>query len=45
MEDIEDIIDNISGGQESISERLKEIITKIKKRNKLIKAAVSFGGG
>ena len=45
MEDIQDIIDNISGEQESISEWLKEIITKIKKRNNLIKTADSSGGG
>ena len=45
MEDIQDIMDNISGEQESISEWLKEIITKIKKRNKLIKTADSYGGG
>ena len=45
MEDLQDIIDNISDEQDPVSTSLKAVISKLKKRNKLIKIADSTEGG
>ena len=45
MEDLQDIIDNISDEQDSVSTSLKAVISKLEKRNKLIKIADSTEGG
>ena len=45
MEDLQDIIDNISDEQDPVSTSLKAVICKLKKRNKLIKIADSTEGG
>ena len=45
MENPEDIIDNISDEQDPVSTSLKTVISKLKKRNKLIKTADSTEGG
>ena len=45
MEDLQDIIDNISDKQVSFSMPLKIVISKLKKINKLIKIADSTEGG
>ena len=45
MEDIQDIIDNISNEQDPVSTSLKAVISKLKKRNKLIKIVDSTEGG
>ena len=37
MEDLQDIIDNISDEQDPVSMSLKAVISKLEKRNKLIK--------
>ena len=41
MEDLQDIIDNISDEQDPVSTSLKAVISKLKKRNKLTKIADS----
>ena len=43
MEDLQDIIDNISDEQDPVSTSLKAVISKLKKRNKLIKIVDSGG--
>ena len=45
MEDLQDIIDNISDEQDPVSTWLNAAISKLKKRNKLIKIADSTEGG
>ena len=45
MEDLQDIIDNISDEQDPVSTSLKAVISKLKKRDKLIKIADSTEGG
>ena len=45
MEDFQDIIDNISDEQDLFSASLKAVISKLKKRNKLIKIVDSTEGG
>ena len=45
MEDLQDFIDNISDKQDPISTSLKAVISKLKKKNKLIKMADSTEGG
>ena len=45
MEDLQDIIDNISDEQDPVSTSLKAVISKLKKRNKLIKIADSTKQG
>ena len=45
MEDLQDIIDNISDEQDPVPTSLKAVISKLKKRNKLIKIADSTEGG
>ena len=45
MEDLQDIIDNISDEQDPVSTSLKAVISKLKKRNKLIKIVDSTEGG
>ena len=45
MEDLQDIIDNISDKQGPVSTSLKAVISKLKKRNKLIKIVDSTEGG
>ena len=45
MENLQDIIDNISDEQDPISTSLKAVISKLKKRNKLIKIANSTEAG
>ena len=45
MEDLQDIIDNISDEQDPVSTSLKAVISKLNKRNKLIKSTDSTEGG
>ena len=45
MEDLQDIIDNISDEQDPVSTSLKTVISKLKKRNESIKIADSTEGG
>ena len=45
MEDLQDIIDNISDERHPVSTSLKAVISKLKKRNKLIKIADSTEEG
>ena len=45
IEDLQDIIGNISVEQDLVSTLLKAVILKLKKRNKLIKIPDSTGGG
>ena len=45
MEDLQDIIDNISDEQDPVSTSLKAVISKLNKRDKLIKIADSTEGG
>ena len=45
MEDLQDIIDNISDEQDPVSTSLKAVISKLKKRKRLIKTADSAEGG
>ena len=45
MEDLQDIIDSISDEQDPVSTSLKAVISKLKKRNKLIKIADSTERG
>ena len=45
MENLQSIIDNISDEQDPVSTSLKAVISKLKKRNKLIKIADSTEGG
>ena len=45
MEFLQDIIANISDEQDPVSTSLKAVISKLKKRNKLIKIADSTEGG
>ena len=45
MEDIQDIIGNISNEQDPVSTSLKAVISKLKKRNKLIKITDSTEEG
>ena len=45
MENLQSIIDNISDEQDPVSTSLKAVISKLKKRNKLIKIADSTQGG
>ena len=45
VKDLRDIIKNISDEQDPVSTSLKAVISKLKKRNKLIKIADSTEGG